>query len=457
MKKKTKAIKIATLLLLATLLVTSGFKCGGPPAGLTPGKPKPVTLEYWKVFEESSNIQDLINLYQKEHPHIVINYKNFTYEEYEDQLVRALAEDRGPDIFSINTTWMRNYQTLIAPLPATVSISYQVTRGTIKKETYTEVRTKKTLTLKDIKTLFPDVVYDNQIINDQIYGLPLSIDTLALYYNRDLLNNAGISSPPTTWDEFREDVIKLTKQDSKGNIIQSGAALGTAENILRAPDIISLLMMQNGAPMTDDRGYASFSQKPAGYTREVLPAVEALNFYNSFASPATQAYTWNDNLPNSLESFMSGKSAFFFGYAYNIPTIKARAPKLNFEIAKVPQVGTPINFANYWAETVSKKSKNQNEAWDFVIFMTTNQDVNKTFIEKSRKPIALKSLISSQTDDLELSSFADQILTAKSWYKGKDAAATDKILNEMISSNLEGTSKTDKIIDLAVQKINQTF
>ncbi|MBN1326024.1 extracellular solute-binding protein [Candidatus Falkowbacteria bacterium] len=452
-----KTTKIIIFFLLAALLVTSGFKCGGPPAGLTLGKPQPVTLEYWKVFEESSDVQDLISAYQKEHPHIVINYRNFTYDEYEKQLVRALAEDRGPDIFSINTTWMREYQSLISPLPATVTIAYQVTKGTIKKETYTEMRTKKTLTLRDVKALFPDVIYDNQVINDQIYGLPLSIDTLALYYNRDLLNNAGISNPPTNWDEFREDVIKLTKQDSKGNIIQSGAAIGTATNVARSPDIISLLMMQNGTPMTDSNGYATFNQKPTGYQRELPPAAEALNFYNGFASPATQSYTWNENLPNSLESFMSGKTAFFFGYAYNLSTIKARAPKLNFEIAKMPQVGTPINFANYWTETVSKKSKNQNEAWDFIIFMTTNEEMNKTYLQKSRLPIALRNLIITQTDDLELAPFADQILTSRSWYKGKDAEASDKILEEMISGNLEGILKTNEIVSLAVQKINQTY
>ena len=272
-----------------------------------------------------------------------------------------------------------------------------------------------------------------------------------------MFNNAGISAPPKTWDEFREQIIKLTKQDSKGNIIQSGAALGTADNITRSPDIISLLMLQNGAPMTDSNGFASFNQMPPGTERTVKPASEALNFYNSFASPATQVYTWNNKMPNSLESFMNGKTAFFFGYAYQILTIKARAPKLNFEITTAPQVGTPYNFANYWAETVSKKSKNQNEAWDFINFITTNIDVNKVYLQKSHKPTALRDLITSQIDDLELSPFANQILTAKSWYKGKNATATDQILMDMISNNLEGALPTDQIVNLAVQKINQTY
>ena len=91
---------------------------------------------------------------------------------------------------------------------------------------------------------------------------------------------------------------------------------------------------------------------------------------------------WNNFMPNSLESFMAGKTAFFFGYSYHIPIIKAQAPKLNFEITQVPQIGNPVNFANYWTETVSKKSKHVDEAWSFILFITTNQEANKLFLDK---------------------------------------------------------------------------
>jgi multiple sugar transport system substrate-binding protein len=455
---KPKSIKIVILLLLATLLITSGFKCGAAPAGLTLGKPAPITLTYWSVFEEGSNVSDMITAYQKLHPHVTIDYKNFTYEEYEEQLLNAFAEDRGPDLFSINTTWMRKYQPKISSLPATVTIPYQVERGTIKKETYTENRTQATLSLRDIRTLFPDVVYDNQIIDGQIYALPLSIDTMALFYNRDLLNNAGISVPPKTWDDFSTDVIKLTKQDNKGNIIQAGAAIGTADNVARSTDLLSLLMMQNGTPMTNDSGYATFNTRPQNYTSEASPGDQALNYYTSYASPATQVYTWNSAMPNSLTSFMNGKAAFYFGYSYNIATIKAQAPKLNFEITTVPQVSTiPVNFANYWAEAVSKKSVHQNEAWDFIMYMAANKDNNKIYLAQSHKPAALRELISTQQNDLELAPFVSQVLTAKSWYKGKNAIAAEKILKQMIRDNLAGSLPTEQILSLAVQKINQTY
>jgi len=455
---KLKKLKTSIILGIAIVFITSGATCQKLPANMKAGSPKPVSLEYWKVYEESYNVSDLISDYQKLHPQISINYRNFTPEEYENELLRAFAEDRGPDIFSINTTWMRKYLSLIQPMPAQVSLEYKIVQGTFKKETFTETRQQKLLTIKDLRNLFPDVVYDNQVINNQIYGLPLSIDTLALFYNRDLLNNAGIASPPRTWDQFRDQVIKLTKIDVRGNLLQSAAALGTADNVDRATDILSLLMMQAGTPITTEQGYASFNQTPPNYTRSELPAVEALNFYNSFASPANQVYTWNNDQPNSLSAFMAGKTAFYLGYAYNIPLIKAQAPKLNFAITTAPQISEPpINFANYWVESVAKKSQHQNEAWDFINFITTNTDSNKKFLDKSRKPSALKSLISAQADDIELSPFGSQLLTAKSWYKGKDIKSAENAIKFMIRSNLEGLSPTIDIINFGNSKVNQTM
>ena len=58
----------------------------------------PVTLEYWRVFENSSDFTEVINKYKSIYPYITINYKKLRYEEYEDELLNAFAQDRAPDI-----------------------------------------------------------------------------------------------------------------------------------------------------------------------------------------------------------------------------------------------------------------------------------------------------------------------------------------------------------------------
>jgi multiple sugar transport system substrate-binding protein len=296
----------------------------------------------------------------------------------------------------------------------------------------------------------------------KIYGLPLSVDTLAMFYNRDLFNNVGISQAPAYWNkEFLQDIKKLTRQNENKEIVQAGAALGGGDNINRFSDILSVLMLQNGAVMMNDNNQVTFNTVPttmkdSGYN----PGLEALRFYTDFANPTKESYSWNSTLPNSLEMFISGNLAIMFSYAYDLPTIKTRAPKLNFSVAKLPQIegnpATNINFANYWVEAVSKKSKHPNEAWDFIQFITKAEQA-KSYLEKTKKPTALRSLVATQKSDNEIGVFVDQVLTAKSWYKGGNAKAAEDALRDMITAFTNNTSdRIQDIIDNAAAKIQQT-
>ena len=64
-------------------------------------------------------------------------------------------------------------------------------------------------------------------------------------------------------------------------------------------------------------------------------------------------------------------------------------------------------------------------------------------------------MISEQQEDIDLAPFANQLLTAKSWYKGKNAIKAEEIFVSMISDALDGLTNPDKIIRLGAQKINQ--
>ena len=324
-------IKLFSLFLLLVLITTAGFSCKYVGKEVQEAM-QPITLTYWRVWDDEDAFGDIIAAYQAIHPNITIQYRKLRYEEYEKTLLDALAEDRGPDIFSIHNTWVNQYKSKIAPLPDQIKMAYQVTKGTIKKETITELRTLPTLSLRALKNDFVDAVYADAVWpdnagQDRIYGLPLSVDTLALFYNRDLLNNAGIPEPAKYWDQFQQDVQKLTIQDKQGNFVQSGAAMGASANVSRSFDLLSILMMQNGAQMTDNYNNVYFHQVPAGQKKQTAPGEEALIFYTDFASPAKIVYSWNETMPNSLDAFNQGKTAMFFGYAYNLPAIQ---PKIEF-------------------------------------------------------------------------------------------------------------------------------
>jgi multiple sugar transport system substrate-binding protein len=462
--------KLFILFLIFSFLLTSGFGCKGTDQ-TTQQAMQPVTLNYWRVWDGPDAFEEIISNYKALHPYITINYRKLRYSEYEQALLEAMAEDKGPDILSLHNTWLPKYQSKLAPLPAEITMVFPVEKGTIKKEVIQELRTSKSLNLRDLQNNFVDTVFNDVVLDNkdektgkttqEIFGLPLALDTLAMYYNKDLLNNAGIAEPPVYWNrEFQQDVKKLTKQDTSGRIIQSGVALGSSSNIGRYSDILSTLMMQNGAIMADENNNVIFDKVPSSFENQnYSPGLEALRFYTDFSNPAKEVYSWNSDLENSLEMFISGKLALMFSYAYDLPTIKSRAPKLNFSVMKMPQIeGNTgnISLANYWVETVSNKSKYINEAWDFVQFATKAEQV-KSYLTKTDKPTALRSLVNEQISGSDINPFAEQVLTARSWYHGQDANAAELIIGEMIDSVVNGEAEIEEAISLGAKRVQQTM
>ncbi len=434
---------------------------------------KPITIDYWRVYDGPDVFAPIIEKYNAIHPYIKINYRKLLYSEYEQALLEGFATDRGPDVFSIHNTWIGKYKTkeLISPLPPQITMAYPVLKGKIKKEIVPELRTVRSLNTRDIENKFVDVVYDDIIYREEdrktkqvtynIYGLPLSVDTLAMYYNKDLFNNAGISLPSEFWNrKFQQDVKKLTKQDARGNIIQSGAALGGSDNIERFSDILSVLMMQNGTVMIDSAGRVAYNAIPDVFKdKSYNPGLEAVRFYTDFANPGKEVFSWNGDLDNSIDLFADGKLAMLFAYSYHLPMIKAKNPKLNFNIAKLPQIEgneSPVNFANYWVEAVSSKSKNKDAAWNFVQFITEAEQA-KMYFEKTKKPTALRTLVTEQVDDLDTGVFASQVLTAKSWYRGNNVTAAENYIKEVIDDVNAGRGEIIDILTMSARKVQQTL
>ncbi len=454
LKTKNKIFKLIVLIALLPLL---GLGCKGSGT-ISRESLTPVTLEYWRTFDEADDFTEVVAAFRAQYPHITLNIKKVRIEDYEQSLLRAIAEGKGPDIVSLHNTWLRQYQDALAPLPENITLPVTEVDG---KNTATVLKTKLSLSLREMRNNFVDVVVADSLIDGKIYGLPLALDAMVLYYNRTLLNQANIPTPPATWSEFKEAVKALIVQDRSGNFVQAGVSLGTSRNINRSPDLLAALMMQNGTEMANaNNTRATFDLVPAAIKdKSINPGRDALTFYTDFASPAKEVYTWNDKMPESLNAFASAKSAMFFGYAYHLPLIRSLAPGLDLGIAKLPQISSsskPVNFANYWTEAVTKQSRHPNEAWAFIQFAASAENV-KSFLTRAKKPTALRALIAEQRQDDILITWADQILTAQSWYRGKNPGAAEEALRVMIDQVIKGEYPSLEAIKLGVEKINETF
>ncbi|MEI7741654.1 MAG: extracellular solute-binding protein [bacterium] len=458
---------LTRLVALITLIPLLGLGC---KASIPAGASTPIKLTFWGVFDDASAYGTLIKNYRGQHQNVSIEYRKFRIEEYDRELLNAFAEDRGPDIFMIHNTSIPSWFSKITPLPPSITMPVWSEQGSIKKEIVVTMVPSASMTATQMRRTFPDVVARDAVIPtlvdertgtkaDRIYGIPTSIDTMALFYNKDLLSAAGIAEPPADWATFSEDVQKITKINPEGGIIQSGAAIGTSSNVERSTDLLALLMMQSGAVMTDDFGRPTFDQLPLIQGSTESPGAAATRFYTQFASPTRTTYTWSPSMPNSFEAFAAGKTAMMFGYSYHLPLIKARAPKLNFDVTSMPQLqpDSPTYYANYWLNSVSKKSKNVGPAWSFVQFLADPANV-PTYLAATGKPPALRTLATVKTEDPYLPIWNNQVLTARSWYRGKDTATMEAAMKTLIDQYLAGGFEdVNAPVSEAVKKITQTL
>lgn len=369
---------VAVALFLMFLGVLPGFKSSRPDA---------VSLEIWGFRNDERTWRETIDRFESAYPHISVAYRRIDESIYENTLLNRLAEGTGPDVFMLKNSWLFGERDKIFPLPQS---AFQFTP-------------------RDLQTLFVDAASRELTDEDgNILGIPLSMDSLALFYNKDMFNAAGIPEAPKTWDDTVGISRSLTKIDSSGNVERAGIALGTSKNVEHAFEIISALALQNGNTFFDSR---------SGALDIGIPAADALDFYISFADRAKQNFSWTAALPSSLDAFAEGKAAMAFGFLDDIKRIRAKNPHINLGIAPLPQLKDSqkhITFARYPFFTVSKLSWNRGSAWQFILFAAGKEQA-KIFLEKTKEAPARRDLITTRPSVPELEVFHRQSLIAESW------------------------------------------
>jgi multiple sugar transport system substrate-binding protein len=302
------------------------------------------------------------------------------------------------------------------------------------------------------------VVGEDFVVNNNVYALPLSIDTMAMIYNKDLLDSAHIVTPPRTWTDFDNDIPALRAVNAEGQIAQAAAAFGGSEtSIANASDLIFLLMLQNGTQMTaSDNSTVSFDDGGGAGDGTVSPGLAAFNFYLQFANAGSPYYTWNDSLGDAEDSFAQGKTAIIFDYASALATIKEKSPFLDVGIAPMPQPDNAtisINYAKYTGLAVSKNSASVVGAWSFLINLTTSLANENIYTADTGEPPALRAAIQADLTDPNLAVFAEQALTARSWHES-NSESFDNTMNTAIQDVLNGSADSTDALTEAQSQMN---
>lgn len=341
-------------------------------------------ITWWGLWEDDTIVKSIISEYEKNNPNVKLKYVRQSKEDYRERLTNALAKGTGPDIFRFHNTWVPMLKTELDKVPANV------------------------YSASEFSSVFYPVAVSDLTLGAGLVGIPLEYDGLSLYINEEIFEKAG-KSVPSTWNELRQTARELTIKGDKGAITQSGVSLGRTENVDHWPEILGLMMLQNGVDLT----------KPTGKLAE-----DALDFYTIFSS---FDQVWDATLPSSTVAFAAGKTAMYFGPSWRAFEIRLQNPNLRFKTVAVPQLPkteaneADVTYASYWVEGVWARSKNKTASWNFLKYLSSKENLERLYNEASKtrmfgEPYPRQDMNSYLADHPIIGSTVSSAKTAQTWF-----------------------------------------
>lgn len=305
-----------------------------------------VTITYWQ-YEYASKvdaINRLIRQFEAENPTIKVVHETFPYDAYNQRVAASVPAGVGPDVVNLFYGWLPLYvdSGYLQPLPENFFPPAQ-----IEAEFAPMVQAAK--------------------LDGRYWALPTAVRTLALFYNKDLLKEAGFSSPPQTWDEFLQAAGALTqKVGTRFRRIGFGIApAGQDHHLVR-----EVLFRQWGV--------APYSQDNRRVTYNTPQGAEALQFYTDWVK------RYEIGVPNFFpgdagyrEAFMQGLAAMIVDGSFAVGTMKSRA-RVPWAVAELP-AGGPLqirsNFGSFWVHGITRNARGDKleAAVKFLKFITSEQ------------------------------------------------------------------------------------
>lgn len=413
-------------------------------------------LDLWVLYDNTDAFREQIQAFQSAHPGIQVRVKKFTnLQEYESLVINEIAEGEGPDVFMIHNSWMQKHYKKLYPLPLDQSI---------------------VMTPDLFRQTFFQAAADDLIIDEQVYGMPLSIDNLAIFYNKQQFKDLIATSdrPGALWEDIKTQTVELTKKNnSPERFALSGIALGRADNISSAVDILYAMMLEYGVQFYNDKqDRATFAvDQPGGDN----PGVAALDLFTSFALPSYRNYSWNEFITGyapaekEVGSFIRGKVTMILGYPYLYQTIeagiqneqKAGGDHIDIEnvgIASFPQLvsGTEATtrntYASYFPLVVARTTDMPADAWALVQYLTS-ADALQTYHKITKRPTSRQDMVSEQQTEPLFGTFAFQAPFAKS-FKIFDDTAYRKVFSDAIQAVVKNTATSQEALTEAQEKIS---
>lgn len=402
------------------------------PWGTPQGNKDYGQVSVWGIIPEKE-FTDASGLAFKGGGHVRILYTAKDTATFDSDLTEALASGRAPDAIILTQ------ENIVPQKDRIVALAYPA---------------------RDLKNNF---IQEGELflVPEGALGLPIVVDPLVMYWNRDMFGGAGISEFPTSWtDLYSSQILGLTKHGGdKGALTQSAFALGEFDNITHAKDILATLFLEEGNSITAYRDVAgdtsirSTIEDGATTAGAARPTVAALQFYARFADPTRAEYSWSRALPSSIDMFAQGALGMYFGYASERTTIAEKNPHLNFDVAIIPQAksGTgstqkTATFGRMYAIATLKGAKNQAGAL-YAMGLLSDKVFSDALAKTMGVASARRDILSVRSTDPYQDVYNRSALISAGWLD-PDPAKTEQAFRFAVTDVLSGRRSPEDSINV---------
>ncbi|WP_128429502.1 ABC transporter substrate-binding protein [Streptomyces cyaneus] len=414
-----RRIRAAAAGAVAVSLLTAVTACGGGSSTSDGGSnDSPKTLTYWAsnqgadIEVDKKVLRPELDKFERQ-TGIKVELEVIPWSDLLNRILTATTSGQGPDVLNIGNTWSASLQATGALLPWDA----------------------KNFTAIGGKDRFVDSALGSTGAHGQDpAAVPLYSMSYALYYNKKMFADAGITKPPATWDELVADGRKLSK-DGKWGLGAEGS--NPSENVHHA----FVFAKQHGADFFTADGKPDFTGD--GAVAAVKQYVD-LMAKDKIIAPGNAEYAQNQ----SVSDFAKGRTAMLLWQSASANLESQGMSDADYGIAPVPvQSGAPgtgeqvnsivagINLA------VFKNTDNLDGAKKFVKFMTSDEEQKVLNTAFSTIPP-----VKTAQADASFSAGADAVLKGT---LAKSAVAMPQVADESQFETAVGTAVKELFADAA--------
>jgi multiple sugar transport system substrate-binding protein len=294
------------------------------------------TIRFWTIGREGEVVGQLLADFERAHPGVRIEVQQIPLTAAHEKLLTAFAGDALPDLCQLGNTWIPEFAALgaLEPLQAYVDASDVV----------------------DSTDYFPGI-WDTNVVDGHLYGIPWYVDTRLLFYRSDLLAKAGFDHVPDTWAEWLRSMQAIKAEVGKDHYAIF-LPLNEFEPLLG-------LALQQPDPLLRDDGTRGNFQSP-GFRR-------ALTFYAGLFRDDLAPPMSNMQISNVWDEFARGFFSYYITGPWNIGEFKRRVPQLTGHWSTAPLPGFEGNgggAAGGSSFAIFRSSTHKQVAWELAEFLS---------------------------------------------------------------------------------------